>query len=120
MKTLYKIPLFLIGLLAFSTFHAQAQTETDTTLIVNGVCHMCKMTIENAAEIKGVSQVEWDVDSKVLALVYNPEITSLEAISQAINNSGYDTEIDTAPEEAYQSLHKCCHYRDPEVVKEHQ
>ncbi|HAD98449.1 MAG TPA: hypothetical protein DCG19_13655 [Cryomorphaceae bacterium] len=121
MKTLNKFFLTFSSILAFvSVQPALAQSETDTTMMVNGVCEMCKMTIEKAADIKGVSKAEWDVESKILTLVYDREVTSLEAISTSINESGYDTEFNTASDEAYKSLHKCCYYRDPEVVKTHQ
>ena len=120
MKTISKISLLTLFMALLSLTPASAQSETDTTLIVNGVCQMCKRTIENAAYIKGVSKAEWDVENKVLTLTYNTGETSLEEINTSINESGYDTEINTASQEAYNSLHKCCHYRDPEVVKDHQ
>ena len=47
------------------------------------------------------------------------EKLSLMQISDAINASGYDTEYNTAPEEAYRALHKCCYYRDPQVIEDH-
>ena len=33
---------------------------------------MCKSKIEKAAKIDGVSKAEWNVDTKVLTLAYNP------------------------------------------------
>lgn len=95
--------------------------KTDTTLIVNGVCSMCEFTIESAATgVEGVKTAEWNVETKVLKLTYHAEQADLTQINDAINASGYDTEYSTAPDEAYNKLHACCHYRDPEVVKDHQ
>lgn len=117
MKTTLKY--FSIILFSLSSLSAYSQL-TDTTMLVNGVCEMCEFTIEKAAFVEGVSEAEWNVETKVLAVSYDAEVTNLQAISDAINASGYDTEYNTAPEEAYLSLHKCCYYRDPEVVKDHE
>lgn len=106
---------FLFFLFAGSALYAQ----TDTTILVNGVCGMCKQTIESACDMDGVEEASWSAETKVLTLSYDPEVVSLEAISTSINESGYDTEIAAASEEAYLSVHPCCRYRDPEVQKAH-
>ncbi len=93
--------------------------QTDTVILVNGVCHMCKHTIEQAAFIEGVSKAEWNVETKELVLRYDLAKVNLDQINLAINKSGYDTEFTAAKEEDYQKLNKCCHYRDPEVVNDH-
>lgn len=89
-------------------------------MIVNGVCDMCRFTIENAAYIDGVENAEWDVETKVLKLTYDLSKSNLKLINASINKAGYDTEFHTGDDEAYEKLHACCHYRDPEVVKEHE
>ncbi len=94
-------------------------TLTDTTFLVNGVCEMCKFTIESAAKIKGVERAEWNVETKVLSLSYFPNSTSVAEVSKAVNKSGYDTEYQMATQEDYEKLHKCCYYRDPEVINDH-
>ncbi len=110
--------LFLIALLTIP-FMGKAQ-KTDTTMIVNGVCSMCQFTIESTSlKVPGVESASWDVDSKVLTLNFDSSMTSLSAISDSINASGYDTEYNTATDEAYYGLHKCCYYRDPKVVEDH-
>ena len=118
MKSIYKaIILISVSLIAY---HSQAQSKQDTTMMVNGVCNMCKQVIEESSMLEGVYSAEWSPETKVLQLSYDPEKITLAAIGASINKSGYDTEYNTADEEAYQSLHRCCHYRDPEVVKDHQ
>lgn len=117
MNTLYKFSLVLVLALLGNT--ALAQSKTDTTMIVNGVCGMCKNTIQKACNIDGVHKAEWDVDSKVLTLSYDAEKLNLQQISDSVNAAGYDTEYNTAPDEAYYGLHGCCHYRDPKVVEDH-
>lgn len=117
MKTLVKTTLFI---LAFSASHSILAQAKDTTFLVNGVCGMCERVIEKAAKMDGVESAEWDEDSKVLKLTYTPTEVSVEEISNSINQSGYDTQFSTAPDSAYYSLHACCYYRDPEVVKDHE
>lgn len=108
------ITLGLFGL----TFFASAQTQ-DTTILVNGVCGMCESVIEEACELDGVASANWDSETKILELTYDSSQISLDAINESINSAGYDTEFSTAPEEAYNELHACCHYRDPEVQAAH-
>lgn len=117
MKTFYKnITVLSLVLLSTGTF---AQS-IDTTMLVNGVCGMCQEVIEDAAhELEGVSKASWDKNTKVLQVSYDTAQVSLQQISVAINESGYDTEFNTAPDEAYEGLHKCCHYRDPKVIAKH-
>lgn len=101
----------------FSTL-SFAQT-TDTTLIVNGVCEMCQSKIEGACDLDGVESASWSPETKVLELKFDSSVVSLEEISSAINEAGYDTELTAATEEDYEKLHGCCKYRDPEVHNAH-
>lgn len=119
MKSIYNF-LGLIIVLIFFQNNLMAQEAKDTTVLVNGVCNMCKMTIETASYLDGVTNANWDLQSKVLTLTYNTDVVSLEDINKSINKAGYDTEYTAANTQAYQALNKCCHYRDPEVVKDHQ
>jgi len=117
--------LFFFLFLLFLVLPRQAQAQNaaqavDTVLLVNGVCGMCERVIEKAALLPGVFEAQWDQESKILALRYDSAAVELPAISAAIAQSGYDTEYLTAPDSAYQDLHHCCHYRDPEIIEEHQ
>ena len=121
MKSFFK-PLTVIFAVVFTAavFPSQAQSSQDTSMIVNGVCGMCERTIETAAKtLDGLESVAWNKDTKVLQVSYNPEKLSLRKISDVINQAGYDTEYNTAPDEAYYGLHKCCYYRDPKVIEDH-
>ncbi|MDZ7847965.1 MAG: cation transporter [Owenweeksia sp.] len=120
MKIIFNKKIIALGIALLFSSALFAQTNQDTTMIVNGVCGMCQATIETAAaDLDGVDKVHWNKDTKVLKVSYNAEKLSLMQISDAINASGYDTEYNTAPEEAYQGLHKCCYYRDPKVIEDH-
>lgn len=75
-----------------------------------GNCGKCKTRIEKAAKIKGVKEVEWDMDSKMLTLTYSPKIVSLEKIHEKIALAGHDTENICAPKAKYIKLPDCCKY----------
>ena len=47
-------------------------SDKTETIKVSGKCEMCKSKIEKAAKIDGVSKAEWNKDTKVLTLAYNP------------------------------------------------
>lgn len=100
-----------------------AQTETEVSagtenqdehavLGVQGLCEMCKENIETAAKsVDGVSTAEWDVEKKELHLHFNPQQTTLDAVSKAIAEVGYDTDRDKADQATYDALPACCKYR---------
>lgn len=98
----------------------ESSAAQDTVLIVNGVCGMCQKTIEKAAKLPGVEKAHWDKNTKILSLRYQSSRLSLSQISQSIAEAGYDTELMTAPDSAYQGLHDCCLYRDPQTHADHQ
>jgi copper chaperone CopZ len=106
----------LIGTATFAqNKNAKASMEVD------GVCGMCKERIEKAAiRTKGVKSAVWNVDTHELKLIYDDRKTDLKAISKSIAAVGHDTKEIKASEEAYNSVHPCCKYRDEEVKKDHE
>ncbi|MCB0382958.1 MAG: cation transporter, partial [Psychroserpens sp.] len=86
----------------------------------DGVCLMCKERIEKAAiRTKGVKSAIWNVDTHELKLIYDARKTNLDAITQSIVAVGHDTKEVKATEEAYNSVHPCCKYRDEDVQNDH-
>ena len=82
------------------------------TLTVQGLCSMCKETIENAAmSISGVTVAMWNSETKQLRVIYNPNRTNLNNIARAIADVGYDNERYRASDAVYNQLHACCLYR---------
>ncbi len=75
----------------------------------SAVCGMCKKAIETALyNVEGVEKATLDVESKIVAVRYNSETASVEAIKKAIISSGYDADELMAEQEAYDNLHGCC------------
>jgi copper chaperone CopZ len=94
---------------AFAQTQQNASSKTET-IKVSGNCDMCKSKIEKAANIDGVSKAEWNKDTKVLTLAYNPSAVTSDAVQKSIAAAGYDTEKFKATDAAYKSLPSCCQY----------
>ena len=125
--------LFLaVMLLAGTTLNAQIAGAKTSTVKVYGNCGMCEKTIEKAAWEKGVSQADWNKDTKMATITYDatktsqadilkriadPAKTSEEALLKKIAAAGYDSDNFRAPNEVYDNLHACCHYDRPAPLK---
>ena len=83
------------------------------TFDVNGKCVMCKERIEEAAlNVKGVKYASWDIPTHQLAVIMDERKTDPMKIKTAIVAVGHDTKELKATEEAYESVHPCCRYRE--------
>lgn len=120
MKKTMKI---LMGLMFLGATIANAQeqsTITDDktkteTFKVWGICGMCETTIEKAANsVEGVTKADWNKETKMMEVSYDSTKTMNHKIYMAIANSGYDTEMHKASEEAYASIPGCCQYKREE------
>ena len=112
--------IITLSLLLFS-YTTVAQNKNAKTIIeVDGVCGMCKARIEKAAfSVKGVKSAVWSIETHRLNLIFDERKTNIKSICNTIAEAGHDTKMVEATEEAYQSIHECCKYREEEVVKEH-
>ena len=108
LKNIFMKKLILLGgfMMAF-VFSTNAQTTTK--LKVSGNCGMCKSSIEKAAKSAGAKTANWDMDAKLLTLIFDSK-TNLDKIETAIAAVGYDTEHKTATKASYDALHECCKY----------
>lgn len=102
--------IFSAGLLAQAQDQKTTATQKTETIKVCGNCNMCKTRIEKAAKIEGVAKAEWNKDTKMLTMVYNPSVVSSDAIQRRIAAVGHDTEKFRADDQVYNSLDACCHY----------
>ena len=114
----FSLKLFILVVFVFGIFcEAPAQDQKNTEKVkvqfkVEGICDMCKTTIENAAYLKGVKLAQWDKNSSIMTVVYKPEKINEDAIHKSIAAAGYDTEKVKTTDEAYNSLPNCCRYKD--------
>lgn len=105
--------LMTLGLSSFSQKNSKYKSDT---LKVYGNCEMCEERIENACDVVGVKRVDWNVETKMLTVLYNPSKISIEEIHQLCANVGHATSKVQADAQAYEDLHHCCKY----VVHDHE
>jgi mercuric ion binding protein len=74
MRTKHIILLSISLLLTLSLSAQDKKKKVETAEFkVKGVCMMCKERIENAALIKGVKLTEWNKETNMLKVVFNPK-----------------------------------------------
>ena len=113
------IKTIIVCWLLIVTNNSIAQKTIDTTFFVDGVCGMCEERIEKALKLKGIKSAEWDVDSRMLNVVFDSAKIKLLTIHKKIADVGHDTKLIKATQEIYDNLHGCCKYRDEEVINAH-
>jgi mercuric ion binding protein len=81
------------------------------TFKVWGNCEMCKARIEKAAKEEGVSSADWNIETKILTVSFDPAKTNLGAIEKKIADVGHDNEKYRADDKVYNALPECCKYK---------
>lgn len=108
------ISIFLLVIL-----NSFSQTKS-AKIVVDGVCMMCEERIEKKAiDVKGIKLADWNLDNRVLKVVYNEKNITINEIHEFLGSIGHDTEKKIASDEAYSLLDPCCQYRDLQVIKDH-
>lgn len=109
MKTLkIIITAFFAILISISAF-AQTSSKTETFKVA-GNCGSCKARIEKAAKINGVDKADWNSNTKMLTLVYNPAKVKTDDVLKNIAAVGHDTDKFKADAKVYNKLPGCCQY----------
>lgn len=120
--------LFSISLIGFSAQSQEVKKNKNAkiSMEVDGICGMCKKRIETATlKTKGVKFAIWNVKTHQLNVIMDERKTDISKIQKNILAVGHDvvgfdeTKLE-APEEAYNSVHPCCKYRDEEIVLDHE
>lgn len=124
-KIIFTLSLILIGF-SVQSQEVKKNKNAKISMKVDGICGMCKKRIETAAlKTKGVKFAIWSVKTHQLNLIMDERKTDIASIQQNILKVGHDV-IDAdnkkvvATEEAYNSVHPCCKYRDEEIVLDHE
>ena len=114
MKTKILSVLFILGISSL-TLIAGNNTEK---FKVAGNCGMCETRIEKAAKsVDGVSEADWNKDTKLLEVTFDTDQTDVLAIHKAVAEVGHDTEKSAAADEVYDELPGCCKYERISVEK---
>ena len=115
MKKVMIVLTVLISIIAFAQ-----DKNAKISLEVDGVCLMCKSRIEKACfNTNGVKSAVWDVKTHELKLIYDARKTDITTIQKNVTAVGHDTKGLKATNEAYNSVHPCCKYRDKDVKDNH-
>src|SRR5690349_4933070 len=99
-------------LFSLASLAAAAQTDTTVSFTVQGVCVQCKQRIQKALKIKGVNSANWNTETKIVTVTYQPSVVGLNDLHHTIAAVGHDTEKEKAPDAVYKALPECCHYRE--------
>ncbi len=116
MKTKFLLSLGMLLASGLSVFAQDAKTEK---FEVKGNCGMCENRIEKATKsVDGVKSADWDKETKIIEVSFDPEATDLHKIHMAISKAGHDTDMHKAGKEVYDKLPGCCKY-DREEAHDH-
>ena len=110
MKSINKILIVAFVLLSAISVNAQITNAQKESVKISGNCGMCKNNIEKAGNIKNVSEVQWNKETGIATLTYDPAKTTSDEILKRIALAGYDNEKHTATDDVYSNLHGCCQY----------
>lgn len=111
-KYSYKL-ILLMGLISTYTFGQSNVKIQSEKFVVHGNCEMCKTRIDSAAKnTYGVMVASWDINSKIINVVFNSQKTSLDSIHLSISKMGYRTEKLVADSIGYQKLPTCCQVKN--------
>ncbi len=72
-----------------------AESEQTATFDVPGMtCALCPVTVRKAMEgVEGVREVEVDFEARTATVVFDPSVTTIEAIAAASANAGYPAAV---------------------------
>lgn len=113
-KIMLSILFTLLTIVFVTNVSASVLHDETVTFKVYGNCEMCKKNIETALlKNQNIKKATWDVKTKMLTVIYDPHMISVENIHKLVANAGYDTDTVKAPDDAYNKLHGCCQYNRP-------
>ncbi len=118
MISFHKIVLIFTAFFLTIGMNAQIKNQKVEKVKIYGNCEMCKQTIEKAGSVENVSQVVWDMNTKMAVITYDEKATSLDSILKKIAKSGYSSDKYKAKDEDYNKLPPCCQYdRNPSCCR---
>lgn len=107
-----KKPLSLL-ILFISLLYAckpSANSSVEKAMQVWGNCEKCKTRIEKAAKINGVSEANWNMDSKLLLFKVDTTIITVGQVLKSVAHAGHDNELFYADDYSYSALPESCQY----------
>lgn len=115
MKSLRFILIAVFAIATSPLFAQQSAPSNADTIKVYGECSMCKSRIQKALKLEDISAAEWDTDTKLLTVTYDPGKISNKEIQKKVTAVGHDTEKYKADDKVYDKLPGCCKYERKKV-----
>ncbi|HRN48946.1 heavy-metal-associated domain-containing protein [Agriterribacter sp.] len=115
MKSLRFILIAVFAIATSPLFAQQSAPSNTDTIKVYGECSMCKSRIQKALKLEDISAAEWDTDTKLLTVTYDPGKISNNEIQKKVTAVGHDTEKYKADDKVYDKLPGCCKYERKKV-----
>lgn len=92
-----------------------AETRTAKINVPTAQCMMCANNIDKALKkVDGVTEVNVDMDVKVVSVTYDATRTDVAKLEQAIAGAGYRANQAPADSTVYASLPDCCKVPAPQ------
>jgi len=111
-KGILAIVFTMIASLFTMTLSANSLHDETATFKVYGNCEMCKKRIETALKNNpAIKSADWNVGTKMIKVVYDPHVLSVDQIHKIIADAGHDTDKVKASDATYGKLPACCKYR---------
>lgn len=107
-----KKPLLILILLTtlINACNPGGNATVEKSVKVWGNCEKCEARIEKAAKIKGVTEADWNIDSKLLRFKFDTLVTSESQILKSVAHAGHDNELFFGDDYAYSALPETCQY----------
>lgn len=112
---MFKYIIFSFAVFLSLSLQAQDKKIHTIKLEVDGVCFMCKNRIENALDVNGIKEADWDKKTKICTVVYRPDKITEDKMHELLIAAGHDTKKLKAKDEVYNKLDPCCYYRTNET-----
>ncbi|MCU0430948.1 MAG: heavy-metal-associated domain-containing protein [Cytophagaceae bacterium] len=110
-KGIFAIVFTMIVALFTTNVNAKPLHDETATFKVYGNCEMCKKRIETALKKNpAIKSADWNVETKMIKVVYDPHVLSVDQIHKIIADAGHDTDKVKANDTVYSKLPGCCKY----------
>lgn len=104
--------LLLLIIYFFVLWSVGVSGQQSISLTVKAACNMCTSRIETTSKtVKGVTSATYILEDHKLTVAVTRDFNKSDLIV-ALLMAGHDTEGFKAPDEVYQNLPGCCHYRE--------
>lgn len=103
------VKLFLFSMLCLFSSATFARADS-ISFKVAGNCGMCKNRIETSLKDPAIFVANWNVESKLISVVFDSSRINTRQLQQRIAAAGHDTEQFSADNTIYDQLPGCCRY----------